>query len=164
MSIEEIIKLKPREESGSKTARKYTFQKDLSLYLLLTNHEKTEDYVFLFDFHDDLVILDSEKKPRKMDFYQIKSKDSGNWTTRTLTKTKENKLSIAGKLYLNKINFNENTNSLNFISNSSFSLKKLVNGEDSLKRTIIQAYELDSSVLTFFDVPEIFLKDIKSKS
>lgn len=141
-----IIKLKPREESGSKTARKYTFQKDLSLYLLLTIHEKREDYVFLFDFHDDLVVLDSENNPKKIDFYQIKSKDSGNWTVKALTKKEKDKLSITGKLYLNKLNFNENTNSLNFISNSSFSFKKLANGEESLKRSKIKADELEESV------------------
>lgn len=148
MNLEqEILKLKPREESGSKTARKYTFQKDLSLYLLLTVHEKSQDYVFLFDFHDDLVVLDSEKNPQKMDFYQIKSKDSGNWTVKALTKKEKDKLSITGKLYLNKINFNKNTNSLNFISNSSFSFKKLANGEESLKRSKIRATELEKSVL-----------------
>lgn len=152
MNLEqEIINLKPREESGSKTARKYTFQKDLSLYLLLTLHEKNEDYVFLFDFHDDLIVLDSARNPKKIDFYQIKSKDSGNWTAKTLTKKDKDKLSISGKLYLNKINFVKNTNSLNFISNASFSFKQLANGEESLKRSKIKAHELEKTIFKEFE-------------
>jgi hypothetical protein len=144
MNIEQnILNLKPREESGSKTARKYSFQKDLSLFLLLTLHEKKDDYVFLFDFHEDLVILDSSSKPDKMDFFQIKSKDSKNWTIGNLTKSEKNKLSILGKLYTNKLNFNENTNSLNFITNANFSFKQLTNKDDSLKKSIINASELD---------------------
>ncbi|WP_010134877.1 dsDNA nuclease domain-containing protein [Ochrovirga pacifica] len=148
----EIISLIPREESGSKTARKYIFQKNLSLYLLLSNHEKKDDYVFLFDFHDDLVVLDSSTNPDKIDFYQIKSKDFGNWTNTALTKkTKKEPLSISGKLYLNKINFSNNTNSLNFVSNAKFSFKNLANGTESLKKTIIKADELDPKVLKVFE-------------
>ena len=143
-----ILNLKPREESGSKTARKYTFQKDLSLFILLSLHEKKEDYVFLFDFHEDLVVLDSASNPDKIDFFQIKSKDSGNWTIRDLTKSEKDKLSILGKLYTNKINFKNNTNSLNFISNAHFSFKKLTSGDDSLKKSIIKASELEKNDYT----------------
>ena len=147
----EILELKPREESGSKTARKYNFQKNLSLFLLLSNHEKKDDYVFLFDFHDDLIILDSSVNPNKIDFYQIKSKDSGNWTEKLLTKSVNNKLSITGKLYLNKISFEKTTNSLNFISNAKYSFKTLTNGDESLKKIKIKASELDEQVLQKFE-------------
>lgn len=149
MNLEQnILKLKPREESGSKTARKYTFQKDLSLFILLTLHEKKEDYVFLFDFHEDLIVLDSASNPDKMDFFQIKSKDSGNWTIRDLTKSEINKLSILGKLYNNKINFKDNTNSLNFISNANFSFKKLASGDNSLIKSFIKVSELEKDDYT----------------
>ncbi len=139
----ELIEIKPREQSGSKTARKYNFQKNLSLFLLLKFHEKNDDYVFLFDYHDDLIILDSSINPKNMDFYQIKSKDSGNWTVNTLTKSSQNKLSISGKLYLNKLNFHHTTRSLNFISNAKFSFKQLNSGEESLRRNHIKAAELE---------------------
>lgn len=148
MNLEQnLITLKPREESGSKTARKYTFQKDLSLFLLLGMHEQRQDYVFLFDFHDDLVIVDSSINPQKLDFFQIKTKDSGNWTINSLIKTEKDKLSILGKLYLNKLNFVENTNSLNFISNANYSFSTLNNGEESQKKTQIKATELNNKSL-----------------
>lgn len=146
MSItQQILTLKPREESGSNTSRKYSFQYDLSLFLLLTQHDKLDDYVYLFDFHEDLVVLNSSTNPDKMDFYQIKSKDNGNWTINALTKSEKGKLSILGKLYLNKINFPNNTRSLNFISNAPFSIKQLKSKDDSTKKTEINATELDSA-------------------
>ncbi len=144
---DQILKLKPREESGSNTSRKYSFQYDLSLFILLTQHDKLDDYVYLFDFHEDLVILNSPIKPDKIDFFQMKSKDNGNWTINALTKAEKGKLSIIGKLYLNKINFPKNTNSLNFISNAPFSIKELKSKEESTKKTEIHAYELDQSNL-----------------
>lgn len=140
---QQILASKPREESGSNTSRKYSFQYDLSLFILLTQHNKLDDYVYLFDFHEDLVVLDSSTNPDKIDFYQIKSKDSGNWTVNALTKSEKGKLSILGKLYLNKINFPRNTRSLNFISNAPFSIKELKSKDDSTKKTEIHASEFD---------------------
>jgi hypothetical protein len=143
----QILKIKPREESGSTTSRKYAYQYDLSLYMLLNQHDKLDDYIYLFDFHEDLVVLNSSIKPDKIDFYQIKSKDTGNWTINALTKAEKGKLSIIGKLYLNKINFPKNTNSLNFVSNAPFSIKELKSKEDSLKKIEINASELDKNNL-----------------
>lgn len=140
--IDKLLTLKPREESGSKTSRKYSFQQDLSLFLLIKKHEKVDDYVYLFDFHDDLIVLDSSVSPQKIDFYQIKSKDKGNWTISALTKTKKDELSILGKLYSNKLNFPNHTQSLNFITNAPFSFKKLNTDEDSIKKRLIKASEL----------------------
>ncbi|MBS1571684.1 MAG: DUF4297 domain-containing protein [Bacteroidetes bacterium] len=141
--IDKLITLKPREEAGSKTSRKYRFQKDLSLFLLLENHSSLSDYVFLFDFHEDLVIFDSSTSPSKANFYQIKSKDgSGNWTIKGLTSSEKDKLSILGKLYLNKISFPDNVESLNFISNSKFSFKELKDKSDSKIVALIKGKNL----------------------
>ncbi len=52
-----ILTEKPREEAGPKTSIKYQFQKDLSLYILLKEHSNRDDYLFLFDFHEDLNYL-----------------------------------------------------------------------------------------------------------
>lgn len=146
--IKKLLNTKPREESGSKTARKFTFQQDLSLYLLLKMHDSKEDYVFLFDFHDDLMILNSSEKPQKIAFYQIKSKDSGNWTIHSLTKRKSDEtLSILGKLYNNKIDFPNHTESLNFISNARYSMKELRNGENSISRDKIKVNELLEDII-----------------
>lgn len=141
--INKLMTLKPREEAGSKTSRKYRFQKDLSLFLLLEKHSALPDYLFIFDFHEDLVIFDSSTSPSKANFYQIKSKDgNANWTIRSLTSKEKGKLSILGKLYLNKIIFPDNTESLNFISNSKFSFKELKDKFDSKTLNLIKGDNL----------------------
>lgn len=81
-----ILSERPREESGSKTSRKYQFQKDLSLYILLKEHSNRDDYLFLFDFHEDLIISNSANTLKELECIQIKSKDKGNWTINDLTK------------------------------------------------------------------------------
>ena len=142
--IDKLITLKPREEAGSRTSRKYRFQKDLSLFLLLENHSALSDYLYLFDFHEDLVIFDSSTSPSKAKFYQIKSKDgSGNWTIRSLTSKEKQKLSILGKLYLNKISFPANVESLNFVSNAKFSFKELKDKSDSKLLALIKGSNLN---------------------
>jgi hypothetical protein len=142
-----ILTTKPREESGSKTSRKYAFQKDLSLYLLLEEHEKRSDYLFLFDFHEDLIISNSSTALKDLEFFQIKTKDSGNWTTAALTKREKDKNSILGKLYHNRILFESFAAKLNLISNARYSFNKLKNGDDPLMKIVVEAKNLCSKDL-----------------
>ena len=142
--IDQILKVKPREEAGSKTSRKYKYQKDLSLFLLLEKHTTFSDYAFIFDFHEDLIIFDSSTSPTKASFYQIKSKDrNGYWTIKNLTRSEKGKFSILGKLYLNKITFPLNTESLNFISNAKYSFKELKDKSDSKALLLIYGNNLN---------------------
>jgi hypothetical protein len=144
MTIEQkILKEKPREESGSKTSRKYQFQKDLSLYLLLKEHSIRDDYLFLFDFHEDLIISNSANALEDIECIQIKSQDRGNWTINALTKQPKGKKSIIGKLYKNRIVFEDAVKSLIFVSNASFSFKNLKTGKDS--KTLIEIPAIDLS-------------------
>lgn len=143
-----ILTLKPREESGPKTSRKYLFQKNLSLYLLLNEHSKRNNYLFLFDFHEDLILSDSETSLSNLECFQIKSKDTkGNWTIKTLTDAPKEKNSILGKLYYNKIVFEDAIKSLNFISNGKYGFEKLKDGSDSTLMTSILASELSKNDL-----------------
>ncbi len=142
-----ILSSKPREESGSKTSRKYSFQYNLSLYLLLKKHEDTGDYVYLFDYHDDLMVLDSPDNPQNIDFYQIKSKDTGTWTINSLTDKKNGKSSIVGKMYLNKIMFPNHTRSLNFISNARFNFKLTDGKSNSQSKDEISAADVHKDEL-----------------
>ena len=146
MSIDtKILTEKPREESGSTTSRKYQFQKDLSLYILLKEHSIRNDYLFLFDFHEDLIISNSATTIKDLECIQIKSKDKGNWTINELAKGSKNKRSILGKLYNNKIVFEDVLKSLCFISNGHYNFKKLKSGSNSTKMTKILAKDLSAS-------------------
>ncbi len=148
MDIKEIlINNKPRENSGSISSSRFDFQKDWSICQLLEYHKKCCDYLFIFDFNEDLLILDSETKPNKISFYQIKGDKSKNWTIERLIKSKKNKngdflLSILGKLYECKSKYDLKTDSLNFISNARFSVK-LKDGSSGLKKDNICILEID---------------------
>ncbi len=146
-----ILTHKPREESGSKTSRKYQFQKDLSLYLLLREHNKREDYAFLFDFHEDLLISNSSEFLKELECYQIKSKDRNNWTIKNLTNRSNKKKSIIGKLYNNKLVFGDDLKSLNFITNARFNFRVLKNGKNSTLLSVIPAMNLNDLDLKLCD-------------
>ncbi|MBQ8196763.1 MAG: DUF4297 domain-containing protein [Clostridia bacterium] len=73
----EIIKklniAKPREFSGANTVNAYSFQLDICAYLILELVKQKKDFVALVDYLDDIVILDDEKNPTSIIFYQVKT-------------------------------------------------------------------------------------------
>ena len=120
-----LISERPRETSGSTAANSFAFQLDWALCHLLDLHAADGDYVVIIDYHEDVLVLDSEADPQAAEFYQVKTKRSGNWTVNDLTKRKKGKTgllpSIVGKLYQNYIHWPENTSGLHFVSNAPLS-------------------------------------------
>lgn len=125
-SLLDRIATTPRRETGGAVAANRTdYQQSWAFCLLLTLHEKPNDYAVLLDFHDDVVVLDSAEEAKGMEFYQVKSKESGNWTITQLLRCPKGKdeksgLSICGKMYANKLAFPNVTKSVNFVSNLRF--------------------------------------------
>ncbi len=143
---EKIVKTKPREKSGSVSSSRFDYQKDWSLCKLIDTHRSGSDYIAIFDWHEDLLIMDNETRPNSITFYQIKGKKSGNWTVSSLISSDKDKdgellLSILGKLYDCKSKFNIETSSLNFVSNARFNVK-LSAGDKSLSKDSICIIEL----------------------
>ncbi|MCB1075852.1 MAG: DUF4297 domain-containing protein [Simkania sp.] len=102
--FEEIIEKPQREVSGSDSALRFDYQKDWAFCRMLELHIAGEEYLVAFEFHDDVVFLDSEGIPRNIDFFQVKTQKSP--TPRklsTLTSKKKNGNSILGKLCQNII-------------------------------------------------------------
>jgi len=138
---------KPREKSGSVASGRFGFQKDVSLSLLLDYEESNRsDYVFVFDFHEDLVIMDAEAAPDEISFYQIKGKKTGTWSLKSLSKTEldsENNplLSTLGKLYDCRQKFKEKTKQLSFLSNARYKIG-LEDKSSSEAKDIISGLEL----------------------
>jgi hypothetical protein len=144
----DFIKKIPRENSGSNTSNAYDFQKNWSLWLLLDCHERMQDYLIVFDYHDDVVVLDSETSASLADFYQVKTTRERAWTfAKLIRRKKDESLSFIGKMYENKAKFKCNTNSVNFISNAQFDFE-LCNEEDGESRDIIHASELSDTLKT----------------
>lgn len=127
MSLKELLtQSKPRETSGPRSANRFDFQKSWGLCRLLELHKARKDYLIVFDFHDDILVLDSTSNPTRIDFYQIKTKQSGHWTRGDLIARENGKKgplpSILGKMLGNKLAFPDHTGTLNFISTQGFKL------------------------------------------
>ncbi|MFD1217745.1 DUF4297 domain-containing protein [Microbulbifer celer] len=124
----DLITVSQTETAGSRSPARFAYQRNWALAELIEYHLQGKDYVFAFEFHDDILILDSEKKPSNLQFVQVKTKTTGQkWSVHQLTKSvkgkdgKPDKLSIIGKLYENKKNFTGHSSQLRFITNAYFS-------------------------------------------
>lgn len=115
----------PLREKGA-TADRYDFQTMWGLALLFQEHETNEDYAIVFEFHDDVVLLNHSKNPSSVRFFQVKSKNTnGGWTLASLLKRKKSKDKKDDKLkpsYIDKMfdnihKFSTSVASAYFISN-----------------------------------------------
>jgi len=127
-----------RESSGSRSANRFDYQKNWSLCELLDLHTNNEDYLMVFEHHDDVVVFDSQTNPSSAVFYQVKTKKPGNWTVGSLTKSKseDSSQSILGKLYSNYLHFPDNAKKLIFTSNHGLSAK-LKSGEKAIDLGVV---------------------------
>ncbi len=122
-----LVSRPPRESSGPRSGNRFAFQYSWALCLLLRLHSRPDDYCVLFDFHDDVVVLNDAASPTAADFYQVKTKVGTNWTAHALTVPEKGKTgllpSFLAKLYDHYLNFPDHVRSLNFISCARFKLK-----------------------------------------
>ncbi|WP_306257992.1 dsDNA nuclease domain-containing protein [Pararhizobium sp. IMCC21322] len=69
-----------------------------------------------------IAIFDDQCAPQNVQFYQVKSKKSGNWTPAALTKRDKKKdkdtRSFLGKMYENAVAFGDSVESATFLSNA----------------------------------------------
>lgn len=124
----DLIAVPQTETSGSRSPARFAYQRNWALAELIEYHLEGKDYVFAFEFHDDILILDSEDNPEILQFVQVKTKTTGQkWSVHQLTKSEKgkngnpDKLSIIGKLYENKKNFSGHNSQLRFVTNAYFS-------------------------------------------
>lgn len=133
----ESLLFPPRDKGGSIASSRLDYQKDWSLCHLLESHESGEDYVFIFEHDDDLMVLLAKDGKEQISFYQVKTKELGDWTLTDILKRSKSKmgasLSILGRLYANKIKYTESVGSLNLVSNARYKVK-LSNGKSSEKK------------------------------
>jgi hypothetical protein len=142
--LDRIVATPRREKGGSIAANRTDYQQSWAFCLLLVLHEKPNDYAVLLDFHDDVVVLDSSGEAKEMEFYQVKSKETGNWTITQLLKCPKKEkgqpgLSICGKMYSNKLEFPNVTKSVNFVTNTRFNVPLKVDE----KEQAIDAFEVN---------------------
>lgn len=116
---------KPLREKGA-TGGRYDFQTMWGLALLFEQHGTNDDYAIVFEFHDDVALLDSATNHSSIRFYQVKSKaTNGGWTLTSLlkrdkVKTEEGvneKPSYIDKMFDNVDKFPGAVLSADFVSN-----------------------------------------------
>ena len=146
---QQFVKERPREVSGSRSANRFDFQLSYAFSELLRLHELGQSFLMFFDFHEDLVVFDSENQPQGADFIQVKSRKAlSNWTPRGLLSVKGEQSpetdSILGKLLENHRKFDDSTQ-LTFLSNRGLSAK-LASGEKAQDFEQIFFGDLDEDV------------------
>lgn len=122
---ERLISEPQREKSGETGYERFDYQALWGLALIFAHHGSSDDYAIAFEFHDDIVLLDSEQSPSRARFYQVKTRDKGHWTLTDLYRRKAKKddpaggklPSFMGKLFSNYVMFPDETEQLNFVSN-----------------------------------------------
>lgn len=115
---------------------------------MLDLHRQQNDFLLVLDYHDDVVVFDSATSPQNVAFYQVKTKNSGNWTLPQLLKVaKGQTLSIIGKLYAHHLTFGQDISSLNLLSNAPYSLKFRDKPDSSVTREATRLSELCDNAL-----------------
>lgn len=122
MNLADALVNTPQDERGGEIAiRGFEYQRCWAIDELLSKHKRNESYVFIPEYHDDILILDSTTLPKKAIFAQVKTKDS-RWTIAPLLKAKkEGKLSFISKLFKHKFDFEDYDTELSFVTNALFS-------------------------------------------
>ena len=76
----------------------------------------------VFDYHDDVLVLDSDEDPTGIAFFQVKTEGTGPWTIGDLIRERKNSAaperSYVAKLYSDKLTFPDHTQRLTFVSNT----------------------------------------------
>ncbi len=141
---ERLVATPQREKAGATSLERFDYQALWGLALIFERHGATDDYAIAFEFHDDLVMLDSASAPMEARFYQVKTNDSAaSWSVaalmrRSTTKASNGKAasklpSHIGKLYSNYEKFPAETRSLNFVSNVPVQIADAASGIHALE-------------------------------
>ena len=130
-----LLSVPQRETGGESSESAFGYQKNWAFSELLRFHQDQKDYVFIFEYHDDVLILDSIE-PSQLTFIQVKKSDRVPWTINRLLKQESNStLSIIGKLYHHCIGFSNEIITLKFVSDMhfNFSTQKTISAELDLE-------------------------------
>lgn len=117
---EALLKTEQNERGGEVAQRGFDFQSCWAVSHMLEYELKGQDYVFLFEYHDDILVLDSDILPNKATFIQVKTKEKA-WNLSDLINKRKNKpVSFVGKLFKHKKNFIGLQTELTFVTNAYF--------------------------------------------
>lgn len=136
MGVKEFLTHVPEREKGGQTALdRFDYQTAWGVSRLLDLHEKGLNYAVAFEFHDDIVALDDADEPSSAIFYQVKTKEIGNWSLAKITHRPSSKgvkkSSFAGKMFDNCVRFGATVERLVFVSNQPLPEVIVAHGEEN---------------------------------
>ena len=135
MGVKEFLTHVPEREKGGQTALdRFDYQTAWGVSRLLDLHEKGSNYAVAFEFHDDIVALDDADEPSSAIFYQVKTREIGNWSFAKITHRPSSKCvkksSFAGKMFDNCVRFGATVERLVFVSNQPLPEVIVAHGEE----------------------------------
>lgn len=143
----------PRERGGAIGASGFDFQKNWGVSKIIELAGRDEEFLLVFDYHEDTVLLNRIEEAEKVVFFQIKQKEAGNWTHGLLTKTSKTSNSILAKLLKMREKFPDGVAEFRFSTNAPFKVALGDKGEDSSS----------FDEVSFKDVKNDILKEIVKK-
>lgn len=153
---EKLLLISCRENSGPTSSNRFDYQKDWTIVKLIELHTTKSDYLIFCDYHEDVVILDSEVNPTTGTFVQVKTRDSQEpWTLSRLVSRKAGKNgkklnSIFGKLAISVDKFSEYNPDMAVVSNTGFSFK-LSGHNKKVTLDLVKLSELDNEEISKID-------------
>ncbi|HBB8375235.1 TPA: DUF4297 domain-containing protein, partial [Escherichia coli] len=83
MGLAETLVSIPQSERGGEIAQRgFDYQTCWALSQMLEYELDEKNYVFIFEYHDDVLILDDEVSPTQLTFAQVKTREK-HWTAST---------------------------------------------------------------------------------
>ena len=154
-----------REISGSTTFSKYEYQYHWALCRIIDEQRQAKEYALFMEFHEDVILANSlDCEVAEFEFFQVKNIGSPKFNINNLTKRKDGKNSILGKLIDSALNkpFSKKIDTINLVASCGFNLDQLNNSlnlevltigdlSDSSKKGLTEKL---SSELGLDDIPE----------
>ena len=119
-----------RESSGAITFGKYEYQYHWALCRIIEEQRNTHEYAIFMEYHEDVVIADSlNQESATFEFNQVKNISTPKYSIKNLTKRKNGKKSVLGKLIASAINkpFSEQVSTINLVASCGFKIDQLDN-------------------------------------
>lgn len=149
----------PERETGGKTALgRLEYQTCWGACRVIDLFQAGEDFRIGFEFHDDIVELGGQQGTEWVKFYQVKTRQKGNWTAREITKRKPGESSILGKLIAGKIKFKKFCSGTHLVANSDYSfitegvaVSKFSDIDEESRKNLFEALKTEIGEHEFFD-------------
>lgn len=121
-----LVSTSQTERGGEVAIRGFEYQASFGISYLLDKYLAKKDFVFIFEYHDDILVLNSADNPTSSEFIQVKTKQNGKWTLASVVNSSAKKpISFVAKLFRHFVNFKAYPIELMFISNAGFDFTDL---------------------------------------